>query len=56
MKVSVLDENELEANGYTGLSSVGKGSIHPPRLITLEYTLRSSKFRQAGLGGERNYV
>ena len=37
MKVSILDEKEIEANGYTGLSSVGKGSIHPPRLITLEY-------------------
>ncbi|MFN8006119.1 MAG: leucyl aminopeptidase [Terriglobia bacterium] len=38
MQTSVLDEKALEAGGYTGLSSVGKGSIHPPRLITLEYT------------------
>ena len=38
MRVSVLDEKEIEANGYAGLGSVGKGSIHPPRMITLEYT------------------
>jgi leucyl aminopeptidase len=37
LKVTVLDEKALEKGGYQGLISVGKGSIHPPRLITLEY-------------------
>jgi leucyl aminopeptidase len=37
LRVTVLDEKALEKGGYRGLISVGKGSIHPPRLITLEY-------------------
>jgi len=37
LKVAVLDEKALEKRGYTGLIGVGKGSVHPPRLISLEY-------------------
>lgn len=36
LKVSVFDEKTLVKSGYTGLMSVGKGSVHPPRLISLE--------------------
>ena len=36
--VQVLDENELAKDGYGGLLAVGMGSVHPPRLIRLEYT------------------
>jgi len=37
LKVSVLDELHLKKSGHKGLVSVGKGSIHPPRLVSLEY-------------------
>ena len=37
LKTTVLDEGELRKQGFTGLECVGKGSTHPPRLISLEY-------------------
>ena len=36
--VQVLDENELAKEGYGGILAVGMGSVHPPRLVRLEYT------------------
>ena len=36
--VQVLDENELAKDGYGGILAVGMGSVHPPRLVRLEYT------------------
>lgn len=33
VKVTVLDEKELEAGGYGGLLAVGQGSQRPPRLV-----------------------
>jgi leucyl aminopeptidase len=36
--VRVTDENELAKDGYGGLLAVGMGSVHPPRLVRLEYT------------------
>lgn len=33
-----LDYKQLQAGGYTGLVSVGKGSINPPVLFSLSYT------------------
>jgi len=51
LKVSVLDEKALQKGGYTGLVAVGKGSIHPPRLITLEYmSSKKSKVQLALVG------
>jgi leucyl aminopeptidase len=50
LKVSVLDEKALQKGGYAGLISVGKGSIHPPRLITLEYRAKKSKIQLALVG------
>jgi leucyl aminopeptidase len=35
--VSIKDEKSLAIEGFTGLLAVGKGSIHPPKLISLEY-------------------
>jgi leucyl aminopeptidase len=35
--IEVLDEAELAAGGYGGLTGVGQGSIHPPRLVRLSY-------------------
>jgi leucyl aminopeptidase len=36
--LQVLDENELAKDGYGGILAVGMGSVHPPRLVRLEYT------------------
>ena len=37
VKVSVLDEKELKAQGYGGITGVGQGSSRPPRLLRMEY-------------------
>lgn len=37
LNVGILDENEIEALKMGAFLAVAKGSIHPPRLITLEY-------------------
>jgi leucyl aminopeptidase len=51
LKVSVFDERAIEKGGYTGLASVGKGSVHPPRLISLEFkATRKSGVRLALVG------
>jgi leucyl aminopeptidase len=36
--VQVLDEDELAKQGFGGILAVGMGSVHPPRLVRLEYT------------------
>ncbi|WP_244169877.1 leucyl aminopeptidase [Paenibacillus helianthi] len=33
----VLDEQEIEQKGMGGLLAVGKGSVHPPRMIVIRY-------------------
>jgi leucyl aminopeptidase len=38
LDVEVLDEKALAAGGYGGLTGVGQGSVHPPRLVRLAYT------------------
>ncbi|WP_234973087.1 leucyl aminopeptidase [Paenibacillus vortex] len=37
MEAQILDEKELEEKGMGGLLAVGKGSIHPPRMIVIRY-------------------
>lgn len=39
----VLDERELEAQGYGGLMAVGGGSARPPRLVRLSYRPRGPR-------------
>jgi leucyl aminopeptidase len=36
--LEVLDEKALAAGGYGGITGVGQGSVHPPRLVRLSYT------------------
>lgn len=36
--ISVLDEHELEAQGFGGILGIGQGSDRPPRLIHLDYS------------------
>jgi leucyl aminopeptidase len=38
LAVEVLDETALADGGYGGLTGVGQGSVHPPRLVRLAYT------------------
>ncbi|MBV9444380.1 MAG: leucyl aminopeptidase [Streptosporangiaceae bacterium] len=38
LAIQVFDENELAKDGYGGIMAVGMGSVHPPRLVRLEYT------------------
>ena len=35
--ITVLDEQALAEGGYGGILGVGQGSVHPPRLVRLEY-------------------
>jgi leucyl aminopeptidase len=36
--VTVLDEKALRKGGYGGITGVGQGSSHPPRLVRVSYT------------------
>ncbi|WP_108721966.1 leucyl aminopeptidase [Paenibacillus ihuae] len=37
LPAEVLDEREIEQKGMGGLLAVGKGSVHPPRMIAIRY-------------------
>ena len=37
IKTTVFDEKELKKRGMHTILAVGQGSVHPPRLITMEY-------------------
>jgi leucyl aminopeptidase len=37
LDIEVLDEAALASGGYGGISGVGQGSVHPPRLVRLTY-------------------
>ncbi len=37
LTIEVLDDQALAAGGYGGLTGVGQGSAHPPRLVRLAY-------------------
>ncbi|WP_342564784.1 leucyl aminopeptidase [Paenibacillus sp. FSL R7-0345] len=37
LPAEVLDEREIEQKGMGGLLAVGKGSVHPPRMIVIRY-------------------
>ncbi|MDD9207036.1 leucyl aminopeptidase [Georgenia sp. 10Sc9-8] len=50
VKVTVLDETELEEGGYGGLVGVGKGSARPPRLVRLSYAPARAKAHYALVG------
>ena len=45
LEVEVLNEKDLEKNGYGGVIGVGKGSSRPPRLVRLAH--RGAKTRKA---------
>ena len=35
--LEILDESALSEGGYGGITGVGQGSVHPPRLVRLSY-------------------
>jgi leucyl aminopeptidase len=37
LQIEVLDEKALADGGYGGITGVGQGSVHPPRLVRLAY-------------------
>lgn len=43
LAVEVLEENELEAQGFGGILAVGKGSQRPPRLVRLTWEPKKLK-------------
>ena len=50
IKVEVLNEVQLKAKGYGGITSVGQGSANPPRLLHLSYSPIKPKKRLAFVG------
>ena len=50
IKVEILNETQLKAKGYGGLTSVGQGSANPPRLLHLTYAPANPKKRMAFVG------
>jgi len=38
LEVEVLDDKALADGGYGGITGVGQGSVHPPRLVRLAYS------------------
>jgi leucyl aminopeptidase len=37
LTIEILDDQALASGGYGGLTGVGQGSVHPPRLVRLAY-------------------
>jgi leucyl aminopeptidase len=43
LDIKVWDEKRLLKDGYNGLIQVGRGSVHPPRMIRLGYRTKKAK-------------
>jgi leucyl aminopeptidase len=52
LKVSILDEKEMEELGMGALLAVGRGSVNPPRLIVMEYRGTDKKQQPVVLVGK----
>ncbi|WP_130839069.1 leucyl aminopeptidase [Corynebacterium neomassiliense] len=52
VEVEVLDETDLEEQGYGGLLAVGRGSARPPRLVRMRYLPEQGAQVSAGLVGK----
>lgn len=50
LKVTVLNEKQLRAQGYGGITGVGQGSANPPRLLHISYIPPKAKKRYAFVG------
>ena len=52
MNCEILDEEEIRIRGMGGLTAVGGGSVHPPRMITLQYNGNPASAEVLGLVGK----
>jgi leucyl aminopeptidase len=52
LKVTVFDEKQLAKMGCGGIVAVGGGSVHPPRLIILEYPGGTRRGRTVAVVGK----
>ncbi len=52
LKVTVFDEAKLKEMGCGGILAVGGGSVHPPRMIVLEYSGGARRGRTVALVGK----
>jgi leucyl aminopeptidase len=50
LQVEILNEKQLKANGYGGITAVGQGSANPPRLLHITYAPAKAKKRFALVG------
>ena len=50
IKISVLNEKQLKAQGFGGIIGVGQGSANPPRLLHISYTPKKAKKKFALVG------
>ncbi len=50
LKISVLNEKQLKAQGFGGIVGVGQGSVNPPRLLHISYTPKKAKKKYALVG------
>jgi len=50
IKVEILNETQLKAKGYGGITAVGQGSSNPPRLFHISYSPIKPKKRFAFVG------
>jgi len=50
LKVEILNETQLKAKGYGGISAVGQGSANPPRLFHVSYNPPKATKRFAFVG------
>jgi leucyl aminopeptidase len=52
LDVTVWDEARLDADGFGGISAVGRGSARPPRLVQLDYAPSGAKAGRVVLVGK----
>lgn len=52
LPAEVLDEREIQQKGMGGLFAVGKGSVHPPRMIVIRYQGASEWSNVTGIIGK----
>jgi leucyl aminopeptidase len=50
LECKVWEEKQLRKEGYNGLLQVGRGSVHPPRLIRLSYRAKKARHHLAFVG------
>jgi leucyl aminopeptidase len=50
VRMTVMDEKKLARGGYGGLLGVGQGSVHPPRLVRLDYSPAGAQTHLALVG------